>query len=154
MQDAVVKSCISFCCSLLQTVAVEWAYSTYGWCWMLQASEVIGSSMLFTEIQILFDPLSVSDLFWQRKSTSARELFSSRRTARWRAVSLVPLKARKREQIKSQKRPVSLSQSLQVAEFCTGQSRLEYSDAKGEELVVQLSIYVCVLVSECVYLHV
>lgn len=68
-----------------------------------------------------------------------------------------PLKSeekRTNEAKKSQKRPVSLSQSPQVAEFCTGQSRLEYSDAKGEELVVQLSIYVCVLVSECVYLHV
>lgn len=32
----------------------------------------------------------LSDLFWQRKSTNARELFSSRRTARWRAVSLIP----------------------------------------------------------------
>ena len=40
---------------------------------------------------MILNYFSVSDLFWQRKSTSAKELLSSRRTARGRAVSLFPL---------------------------------------------------------------
>lgn len=47
----------------------------------------------------------------------------------------------------------TVSQSPQVDAFCIWQSCLEYNEAKGEGLIVQQSICVCVLISESVYLH-
>lgn len=86
IQDAVVKGRVPLCSSLLQTVTVGWMYRFDRWHKTVLKQKpncpCKVSKTCYT---------SMSDLFWQRKSTSARELLSSRRTARWSAVSLSPL---------------------------------------------------------------
>lgn len=58
---------------------------------------------------------NLSDLFWQRKSTSARELLSSRRTARWRAVSLVPFRQEEERTNQATLRPLNRLNRLHLA---------------------------------------
>lgn len=86
IQDAVVKGRVPLCSSLLQTVTVRWMYRFDRWHKTVLKQKPNCPCKVSKTCYI-----SMSDLFWQRKSTSARELFSSRRTARWSAVSLSPL---------------------------------------------------------------